>query len=272
MSKMLVATDFSEVATHAIRYACELAAVYNFSIHLVHAQMVPVTFGDAPVPILPMGEMQQAADAQMQELVAGLRRNFPGLDISGECYLGEVIDVLTDCCTEMLPLLAVLGNSGSADEGAWLGSAVLNGVRRLPCPVLAVPENYAFRQIQTICLACDKEDLAGGLQIGSLLALQRKLNASLQLVTVREPGSEAINIEESELKRTLGSQLFSLQELEAADVSEAVHAAAREMNADWLAVVPHRYGFFTSLFHKSQTKAILHQSLLPVLALHAVEN
>lgn len=267
MSKILVATDFSEVAKHATHYACLLAATYHFQVHLVNAHMVPIAFSDTPVPLLPLDETRQVAEQHMQELILLLRQDFPNLTITGECFLGEAVDVLTDCCKEMLPLMTVLGNSGSADDGAWLGSTVLNGMRQLSCPVLAVPAGYAFRQIQTICLACDNDDLNGGLELETLLRLQQQLNASLELVYVRRPDTAPPDFEGSRLKAALAGQALEWHEVSGTDIAEAVHAAAIGMNADWLAVVPHRHNFIAGLFHKSQTKAILHESELPVLAL-----
>lgn len=267
MSKILIATDFSEVARHAITYGCQLAATYNCSVHLVNAHMLPIAFSDTPVPILPLDETRQVAEERMQETILKLKKDFPLVEITGECFLGDAVDVLSDVCQELLPLMTILGNSGSADDGAWLGSTVLNGMRQLSCPVLAVPPGYSFRQIQTICMACDEDDLNNGPDLESLLRLQRKLNASLELIYVRKPDATAPDFNSSKLRAALGGQVTQLHEISSTDIAAAVHAMALELNADWLTVVPHRHNFFVSLFHKSQTKAILHESELPVLAL-----
>lgn len=267
MSKILVATDFSQVAQHATHYACQLAATYDCSVHLVNAHMVPIAFSDTPVPILPLDETRQAAEEHMQRLVADLHAAFPQIAITGECFLGEAVDVLQDQCETLLPLMTILGNSGSADEGAWLGSVVLNGMRELSCPVLAVPEGFPFRQIQTICLACDADDLNGDLSLQPLLRLQQKLNAALELVSVRKEDAAPLNFEKSSLKAALQGQAVRLREVNGEDIAATVHRVAMELNADWLAVVPHRHNFLAGLFHKSQTKAILHESDLPILAL-----
>lgn len=267
MSKILIATDFSEVAQQATAYGCQLGATYDLSVHLVHAHMIPIAFSDTPVPILPLDEMRQIAEENMQDTLVKLKADFPLLSLSGECFLGDTIDVLKDCSKQMLPLLTILGNSGSAEDGAWLGSTVLNGMRQLPCPVLAVPPGYAFRHIQTICLACDDDDLEKGSEMNSLLRLQQQLNAALELVYVRKDDAAAPDYNSSKLKAALDNQTVALHEIQNPDIAAGVHEAAVAMNADWLAVVPHRHNFFTGLFHKSQTKAILHESELPVLAL-----
>lgn len=36
MNRILIPTDFSELSTHALRYACDLARVYDADLHVLH--------------------------------------------------------------------------------------------------------------------------------------------------------------------------------------------------------------------------------------------
>jgi hypothetical protein len=51
-------------------------------------------------------------------------------------------------------------------------------------------------------------------------------------------------------------------------VDEAITNYAGTHGMDWLAVIPHHYGFWEGLFHKSHTERMLKLAHIPILALH----
>src|SRR5262245_55804114 len=65
---ILVATDFSEHADHALEYAAELAARLDATIHLVHAIMIP----PMGVPEMGVADGAMAVQSMTQQAQAAL--------------------------------------------------------------------------------------------------------------------------------------------------------------------------------------------------------
>jgi nucleotide-binding universal stress UspA family protein len=56
--------------------------------------------------------------------------------------------------------------------------------------------------------------------------------------------------------------------IEHENVQDAMNDFIEQNQMDMLIMIPKRHSFFESLFRKSQTKEMLYQSHIPILALH----
>ena len=56
------------------------------------------------------------------------------------------------------------------------------------------------------------------------------------------------------------------------DTDTAMKNFAATSNMDWLAIIPHKHSFFERLFHKSHTVEMIHNSRIPLIALHEIEK
>jgi len=56
--------------------------------------------------------------------------------------------------------------------------------------------------------------------------------------------------------------------IENENVEDAIDDYVEKENMDMLIMIPRKYSFFESLFHKSKTKEMLFHSHVPILALH----
>jgi universal stress protein A len=137
---ILVATDFSEHADHALEYAAELAAPLGATIHLVHAISIP------PMGVPEMGvaysalmieSMTKHAQAELDKRAAGYRdRTTLGptrLDV------GDPRDVVDRAAVQIGADLIVMGTHGRRGiRRVLLGSVAESVVRSAPCPVLTI--------------------------------------------------------------------------------------------------------------------------------------
>lgn len=137
---ILVATDFSEHAEHALEYAARLAAQLDATIHLVHTITVPAMgISEMGVAYHSMMIESQTLKAQraLDDLVARYRDRAsfapPRLEI------GDARDVIDRVAEQIGADLIVMGTHGRRGvRRMLLGSVAESVVRSAPCPVLTI--------------------------------------------------------------------------------------------------------------------------------------
>jgi nucleotide-binding universal stress UspA family protein len=235
----------------------------------MYAYTVPVTFGEMPLPVMPAEDARTLAASHMDEALAKLRSRHPGADISSELAYGDLTDVLDEAAQKAPPFLTVIGNDEERDFDGWIGSHAADMLREAGHPVLAVPHTAVFRSPGHICIAGDGRSIGAGASVDVLMRLQEACNARITVLHILAEGETPVAFADSTLGRQLaksGAAYVELQASGAVDGTIADYAASQEV--DWLAVIPHQYGFWEGLFHKSHTTHMLHLAHLPILALH----
>jgi len=137
---ILVPTDLSDGANHALDYACELANKLGATIHLVNVIGIPamgvpelgVALTSTVIDSL-ITDNQKAIDA-----IADARR---GTAKIGEVLLktGDARDVINETAKEVHADLIIMGTHGRRGvKRMLLGSVAETVVRSAPCAVLTV--------------------------------------------------------------------------------------------------------------------------------------
>lgn len=133
-------TDFSETASHALRYAVEMANLYRVGIKILH--VVPRPMGDENFMILAVTpeelakSMEEAAAEKMKSLLAKLNTD---LQIETKIRMGDAADEIIKEANEFEMGMVVIASHGYTGIQHFLHSnvaeAVANGAQ---CPVLVV--------------------------------------------------------------------------------------------------------------------------------------
>ena len=138
--RILVPIDFTEVSTHALDWAIELAASVGASITVLHSYAIPVVgYPDGaliPTPQIAT-ELGDAARAALEAAVKGRR----GGSVPLETVLreGEAWEVIVSVADEMDADLIVVGTHGRHGLArALLGSVAEHVVRTSHRPVLTL--------------------------------------------------------------------------------------------------------------------------------------
>jgi len=271
MSHILVATDFSGVADAAINYACKLAGDFGTSVTVLHSFIIPVTFSDTPMPVMPVDEGRDIANERMQELVNRLKVEFPEVAVNSKIMFGDITDCLEEYAEENSPWLTVLGNSGAGDAPLWLGSNVLSVLKNLKTTVIAIPPDAIYKKPEKLCFACDFKNIADHLQTELLTQLVSQTGAQLHVLNVDYENNNytaETPLESTELHTALSAVQPVYHFVEKENVEEGIIEFIEANQLDWLIIVPHKHSFFESLFHKSHTKAIMKMVHIPLVSIH----
>lgn len=273
MPYILAATDFSDAANNALHYACKLAEDCNASLKVLHSFMIPVTFGENPMPVMPLDEGKEIAEDRMNTLVKEFMHTYPDLTISGQVTFGDIVDCLQEIAEDEKPLMVVLGNDGAKDDLMWLGSNTVSAMRHVKVPVLGVPTGYQYRLVKKICYACDfKNNTDTGLA-EDFKHLTEMTGAQLHILYIDKSSNESSeeqqrSIERSPLHQSLRSIDPVYHFVEKESIDEGVEEFIMENTMDWLVIIPHKRSFLESIFRKSHTKSLVKKASVPLVSLH----
>ncbi|WP_040836292.1 universal stress protein [Nocardia brevicatena] len=141
---VLVGTDGSDSALHAVRWAAQVAARQSAPLHIVHAIGIPIDMGPTLDYTLIEGETYRSAaqstvdDARAAavDAAAPIRRIEIEISVSDEAPIPLLRDLSADA------RLLVVGTRGlGALRRGLLGSASTSLARHARCPVAVVPED-----------------------------------------------------------------------------------------------------------------------------------
>ena len=140
---ILLPTDFSECARHAVPYAARLARLVGARVVCLHViePVVPAvgwTPIAEPLPVADVGERLEDSAARELPRFAGCEE-FEGLDVEDVITRGEAAAEIVRVAAERRADLIVISSHGRTGLGRILfGSTAESVVRHAPCPVLVV--------------------------------------------------------------------------------------------------------------------------------------
>jgi len=150
LKRILVPTDFSESARHALLYGTSFAREYEGELLLLHV-VENLTVGYAsdlfPVPMAEVfDEISGYAKAELAKLAAEVREK--GIAVRELVVQGKPSAEIVRVAREETADMIVLGTHGKGMlDKALFGSTAERVIRRAPCPVLTVGlEEHEFVQ------------------------------------------------------------------------------------------------------------------------------
>lgn len=203
MQKIIVPTDFSDQAQHALDLASEVAAKTGAKIVLIHViefakkksiflgssslnTMATVSTGDQSDDIYFI-ELFRRRKAQLAEILSDPR--YTDIDISDRILMGTPYHAIEEEITESEADLIIMGTTGVNDwEESLIGSTAEKVVRHASCPVLTLRKEVKLKDIGKIVLASDFKNIKPD-YIHIIKSIQKLFEAELNLVYVNTPGN-----------------------------------------------------------------------------------
>ena len=155
IKKILVPTDFSEHATHAVAEAAKLAKPFGATVHLLHVVQLPLLPANPEAPPIPMAFWQEMRSHARERLTPVQKR----LEAEGVRCETEVIEdvpgfAIAAAAERTHADLIVMGSRGlTGIKHALLGSVAERTLRAAPCPTLIV--KGADVRLRTIVVPMD---------------------------------------------------------------------------------------------------------------------
>jgi len=268
MKKILFPTDFSECSTNAFRYAAELAKAVGASIDVLNVYNLPVI--DATN--LPAGYVEQMLE-EKRTLVQGKLEAFVAelpdapVDKIIPLYGIFIPEEIRDIVKEGLYDVVVMGTRGEHNPlEKTLGSITTFTMMNAGCPVLAVPEDATWQDIDYIAFATD--------------FLPHEQQAVAQLVNFAKKVSSEVYFVHVETKPSIGTmqdyvtladypyKFTDFAIVNSPTIMDGIDGFIKEKHIDLLALYIPKRRLWERLFHSSFTKKMAFHSKTPLLVFH----
>ena len=274
MQKILITTDFSQAAKHALDYTAMLFHEKDVIIDLLYIFPVPVSSTRDGVAVAAIQPGIDSANDSINEELARTRSAYPDLQIEGRVITGNFLETLELETLSLKPSLVVIGTTDFGDLYIG-GDDPLSALRTLQVPVLFVPVETPMLPIRNIAYACNYAFAGPRLPIQEMLRWVNFADARLWIVhSDKEPrGSDKKQVAGEEwLRNALAPLNPQYVWIQGNSVIRGVTDFVKDNAIDCLMVVPHRYGLWQNLFHHSHTKALARLIRIPVIAFREFTN
>jgi|SRR5690554_1916037 len=272
MNKILVPTDFSEGAFNALEYALHFARMLNFSVEVVHAYNMPATRSTIIV------DLTEIIATSAQEELDVLQTRVSGLAIAKDIPInfrkehGTVVDMVNRVSREPGVEFAVMGTQGATGAtDRWLGTNAMSAARFVEDPLMIIPANHTYKNIDHILFATDLKLSGNEGHMKFLALIAEKSNAKIEFLHIRKQGENVDdkNLAEyqNQLNRTFGENRSRIAYLFDNEIDKGIEEAIESKRPELLVVVRHNYGFFEGLFKNSLSKQLIAESKMPILVL-----
>lgn len=260
MTTIIVPTDLSQVADNAARYAAQMVkGVYDVNFILYH--------------VYENDEDKDAVNILMDRLKDELQtRHMIKVETRTE-ETGDFIDLLEKQARHSDAHLIVMGITGKSKlEQVFMGSNTLKVIERNVCPVLVVPATAQYFEIKNVCLLSDFRDVEKSVPDVPIKNVLNLFRPSLHIVNVNSEHYVSLTPEYmAERNRML--DMFQGYKPEfyfigTYDLVDTVQTFVADKNIDLLVTVPRNHSFFGNLFKTSNTKKLVYESTIPILAAH----
>lgn len=181
MKTILVPIDFSENSINALKYADTLALKLNASIVVLNIYTGDITNYDAGWPMEEsFKNVKGIIEKEIQEIIEKHCKSSTKILVRE----GKVVSEIADSVKETKADLIVMGTHGATGlKRVFLGSNTANLISHSDTPILAIPENYSFSNIQKIIYATDMSHISSELKIISSIA--DDLNATVEVLHLK---------------------------------------------------------------------------------------
>jgi nucleotide-binding universal stress UspA family protein len=272
MSTVLVITNLTASSQHALEYACRLSQKEPARIILLHVFSFSAGYASEGVAMAALNEVYEYDESAMKMEMERMKEIYPGIALEARMVSGNFEETLLEEIVLSEASLVITGAEGDYNDFMSWDNHVLNLFIDLPVPVIIVPAVVEFGGIQNLAFACNYRVEAPEEAVHILRKLWDLWHCRFHLVYVNKDGkpiSEAERACKQSWQDALQRYDVTFHELDAQDVASALDMFCQEQSIDLLAIKPHRHGIWTSIFQKSNTKALAHLNNVPVLALRA---
>jgi nucleotide-binding universal stress UspA family protein len=274
IKSILVPVDFSDVSANAFRYALLLADHLDASVDILY--VVPPTDGSLislslTAQYIEIGK-EKLADffTKGMTAVSSQLKHVPAVrSYVKEGHLRPVILQQVKAEGNELIVMGTHGeNNEQVDEIFGTNTSLL--VNKSSCPVLVIPEGFAFQPMNSICYATDLAHV-DAFHAGHVLKALRVFQPRLDFVHVKTGSGQKTNFNMDLLREVFDRPDTGLDTrfhtLEDEDVAEEIFDYAKSIDANLVVMHRPHHSWLSRLFMKSNTRDAVLEASVPLLIL-----
>jgi len=278
MKKILVPTDFSEIAANAYRFAQRLAAAEGGAVTVIHAHHPSFDYSN-PYLDVPAHEFEKVKKDLLENFMEENTLSDAQAGDTGvltmpksELRIGFAAEEITRASKKAD--LIVMGTTG---EGNLLekvfGSVSTSVASHAKCPVLLVPGKCKCEGFSNVVYASNHQ-AADKVMLRQVMDLLSNGPSTVHFVhvDVDENAGESYELRRAHFEqavRTGNPEVgFNNVSIRCDDVQKGIVQYAEDIKADLVVTATTHRGFLERLFHKSVTKDVVFHTTVPLMVLH----
>lgn len=260
MKTIIVPVDFSRTSINTANYAVKmLTGQYDTEVILYHAYEKPT-------------EAEHS-----QELIEELKQR---LSSSGIAHVKTHIEESDDFpeavsrfARHHAAQLIIMGLTGKSKLAQmFLTGKTLKIVDKNPCPVLIVPPSATFNQIKNVVITSDFKEVGVSVPFVPIKIILEMFRPNVHIVNVNSEHYVSLS-EEFLGQRTQMTEMFGdfnpeFYFIGTYDFHETINQFVADKKIDMIITIPKSHSFIENLFKPSNTKKLVFESTVPVLAAH----
>ncbi len=271
MKKILVPTDFSRDADHALDFACGLSLKLKAEIVLHHSYVSPIYATDLPLAIPSDAELEKNSLDGLGDVRKRYLKKYPALKFNVHASAGYAEDEIPKSAIESSADLIIMGTKGASGlREALIGTITASVFEHSTCPVIAIPELSTKKTIDRIVFATSYEEGDFG-NIEQVIDFARVLQAEIILLHItsgkydRTFEFDAIEKFMESIREDSHFSKISFKLLDGTDVYSSINHYLEEVDADMVAMTIRHRPFMRKLFERSLTKRMAYHTRLPLI-------
>lgn len=275
--KILIPTDFSANAGHALKYASLLGKAMNANLILLHVYTPPITRGNITYPLITeeIGRMMSEATEKLHRIASALSEDY-GISCEHRVRMGSPVgEIVSEADNSQVDLIVMgtLGASGFAK--IVFGSNTASVMEKVTCPVLAVPANSVLALPHKIVFATDYED--NDMQtVKDLIKITQRLKAEFIFLHVSKDNLKSDHDLIEDFSKAAAKEVNIEQPfyyvMHHESTQKGIDHFVDSIGADLIALSMRKRTIFEKLFDPSLSKRMAYQARLPLLVFHAVRS
>ncbi|MCL4639277.1 MULTISPECIES: universal stress protein [Olivibacter] len=269
MRTIIVATDFSDIAENAVEYAATGASIIDAKIVLFNAFKLPLHASNTILSVENVQSMIDKNKLKLETRANDLIKRYD-IEVAVDSSLLNVEDEVERLMKQYDAEMVIMGMAKRSLEQDLLGNTTTNVIQKLKFPVLAVPEGVTFKPVKRILYACDVVRGIHKTILERIKDIARSWNAEIEVFNVQEK-IEELHEDPSFTKDPLKDEMTGIQyfykNVASNTIIKEIRNEVENFQPDLLIMVPNRYGFWSSIVHRSKTRMMAAGLDVPLLSI-----
>jgi nucleotide-binding universal stress UspA family protein len=276
MRRILIPTDFSANALHAIRYALDLFKCERSRIYFLHAYADevygPFSADDETDLVKEREKVKQLTEEKLKNLIEEVssvppnpRHTYKSISV-----FESLVDGVNDAVNDINIDLVIMGTKGKTDDKKiTFGSHTVQVFKYIQCPVLAIPYEAEFRQPKKILFPTDYMLPYKRRELKLLNELCRDFKAEVHCLYIADFKnlSHRQLDNKSFLTESLPDAYLFFERTAEKNKSVAIKEYLKMNNMDFLVMVNSRHSYLEDLLYRSTVDHIGLTTKIPFLVM-----
>tara|TARA_R110002111_G_scaffold77451_2_gene123086 strand:+ start:3237 stop:4091 length:855 start_codon:yes stop_codon:yes gene_type:complete len=281
--KILLPTDFSKNAWHAISFALELYKKDQCDFYILNVFSTTSHIVDSLMNMEPGSEMYETAKldsenglAKVLDMLVFKDSKNPKHHFKTISTFNNVVEAIKNIVEEKDIEMIIMGTKGETNyKKIVYGSTAINVMEKVRnCPIIVVPELAKHSLPKEIVFPTSYKTHLKRRELNYLTELAENCNASIRILHVSE--EDKLDKKQLNNKKLLEEYFenidYSFHALSAIDIPTAINCFVESRGSDMVAFINKKHTFFSSILSNPLVKEMGYNSRVPLMAMHDLRN